>query len=102
MREVWELQPRFEQLEGKHPHRLAAHPRFRAAYDFLVLRANSGEADPELAAWWTRFQDASGLERDGMTGPARKKRRRRRPRSSTGGEGAGTPGNPPHGGADAG
>ena len=41
MREIWELQPRLEQRQGKRPHRLATHPRFRAAYDFLVLRAES-------------------------------------------------------------
>jgi len=78
MREVWELQPRFESLDGKGPHRLAAHPRFRAAYDFMVLRAESGEADPELAAWWERFLEATGAEREGMTGAPKKRRRRRR------------------------
>lgn len=101
MREIWELQPRFEQLEGKQPQRLATHPRFRAGYDFLVLRANSGEADPELAAWWMRFQEATGLERELMTGPTRRKRRRRRPRAGTGGGGTGTEANPSQGGADA-
>lgn len=102
MREVWELQPRFEQLAGKQPHRLAAHPRFRAAYDFLVLRAECGEADQELADWWTRFQEASGLDRDGMTGPARKKRRRRRPRAGPGSAGAETGDKPSIGGGDGG
>ena len=37
--------------------RFLEHPRFRAAYDFLLLRAESGEIDPELAAWWTRLQE---------------------------------------------
>jgi len=106
MREVWELQPRFEQLDGRRPQRLAAHPRFRAAYDFLALRAESGEADQELADWWARFQEASGLERDGMTGPVRKKRRRRRPGTGAGpgAGGAGAEGRsaPATGGVDAG
>ena len=91
MREVWELQPRFEQLDGKRPQRLAAHPRFRAAYDFLLLRAESGEADLALADWWTRFQGESTPEREGMSGPARKRRRRRRP---TAGDGVGEAGAP--------
>jgi poly(A) polymerase len=79
MREIWSLQPRLEQRDGKRPQRLVTHPRFRAAYDFLLLRAESGEADPELAAWWTRFQEASGPERISMVEGAGK-RRRRRPR----------------------
>ena len=56
MREIWSLQSRFAHTKGKRPQRLAAHPRFRAAYDFLLLRAESGEADPELARWWTEYQ----------------------------------------------
>ncbi|SDW45615.1 polynucleotide adenylyltransferase PcnB [Thiocapsa roseopersicina] len=95
MREIWSMQPRLEQRDGKRPQRLVTHPRFRAAYDFLVLRAESGEADPELAAWWTRFQEASGQERATMTeGGA--KRRRRRPRRRKTGDTAG-PGTEPTG-----
>lgn len=85
MREIWALQPRFEQRDGKRPQRLASHPRFRAAYDFLVLRAEAGEADPELAAWWTRFQEASAPERASMVeGGAKRRRRRSRGRKSSG------------------
>jgi len=88
MREIWALQPRLEQRDGKRPYRLMTHPRFRAAYDFLVLRAEAGEADPELAAWWTRFQDASSQERARMTEPgARRKRRPRRRRKPSGSSG---------------
>lgn len=84
MREVWELQPRLEQRRGKSAHRLLAHPRFRAAYDFLVLRAQSGEADPELADWWTRFQEADGQDRARMVEGATKRRRRRGRRRKVG------------------
>ena len=59
MQEIWGLQSRFAQTRGKRPHKLLTHPRFRAAYDFMLLRAESGEADPELAAWWTAFQDGN-------------------------------------------
>jgi len=67
------------------PFRLLGHPRFRAAYDFLLLRAETGEADPELAAWWTRFQVASEAEqramvRTGNRSPARTRTRKRRTR----------------------
>jgi poly(A) polymerase len=87
MREIWALQPRFEQRGGKRPLRLLQHPRFRAAYDFLLLRAEAGEADPELAEWWTRFQEVDESERTAMTpSPAAKRRRRRRrkPRAASG------------------
>ncbi len=81
MREIWGLQPRFHNTKGKRPARLLAHPRFRAAYDFLLLRAEAGEADPELATWWTRYQESQGLDPTGGNKPAAgRRRRRRRPR----------------------
>ena len=58
-REIWALQPRFEQRRGKRPLRLLSHPRFRAAYDFLLLRNQSGEDLQELCDWWTDFQEMS-------------------------------------------
>lgn len=51
MREIWELQPRLTQVTGKRPLRLVTHPRFRAAYDFLTLRADADEQAAELADW---------------------------------------------------
>ncbi len=66
MREVWMLQPRLERITGTRPFKLLAHPRFRAAYDFLVLRTETGEADPGLAEWWTYFHDAPEAERKAM------------------------------------
>jgi poly(A) polymerase len=82
MKEIWSLQPRFEARSGRRPFALAEHPRFRAAYDFLWLRAESGEAPKELLAWWRRFMDASPEDRPELLLPAaaagEKKRRRRR------------------------
>ncbi|MDD5579187.1 MAG: polynucleotide adenylyltransferase PcnB [Methylobacter sp.] len=72
MREVWSLQPRFTARLGSKPSRLLTHPRFRAAYDFLLLRADTGGADPELADWWTRYQEAGETEQRKMTQPSRK------------------------------
>lgn len=88
MQEIWSLQFRFPQIRGKRPMRMLAHPRFRAAYDFLLLRASAGEADPELAAWWTDFQEGkapttSAVEEagEGRRRPRRGRRRRRKPAS---------------------
>jgi poly(A) polymerase len=80
IRETWALQPRFEQRAGQRPFRLLEHPRFRAAYDFLRLRAHSGEIPVELADWWERFQHAESAERERMLRPEEAPRKRRRPR----------------------
>jgi poly(A) polymerase len=85
MRDIWHLQPRFLQRNGKRPQRLASHPRFRAAYDFLLLRAEAGEVEKELADWWTRFQQPAGgeeHEKSGQGRRGRRGRRRRRPKSA--------------------
>jgi len=74
MREVWLLQLRFEKRIGGKPYRLLGHPRFRAAYDFLLLRAETGGAEMEQAEWWTKFQFASDVEQKKMTRPPRKSR----------------------------
>jgi poly(A) polymerase len=72
MREVWSLQPKFTARTGSKPSRLLTHPRFRAGYDFLLLRAETGGTDPELAHWWGKFQDANENEQRKMTQPPRK------------------------------
>jgi poly(A) polymerase len=81
MREVWTMQPRFEMRSGSRAYRLLEAPRFRMAYDFLALRAASGEVPGELEAWWRTFQDADAETRTAMLLPdtePRKRRRRRR------------------------
>jgi poly(A) polymerase len=91
LREIVGLQPRFANREGRRALRLLDHPRFRAAYDFLLLRAAAGEVEQELAQWWTDIQVKSTEERtdmvepggdgqSGANGPQRRRRRRRRPR----------------------
>jgi poly(A) polymerase len=72
MREVWSLQPKFNVRTGSKPSRLITHPRFRAAYDFLLLRAETGGADPDLGQWWSKYQEASETEQRKMTQPPRK------------------------------
>jgi poly(A) polymerase len=76
MREVWTLQSRFERRQGSRPYRLLSHPRFRAAYDFLLLRIETEGIDPELGVWWTKFQDANETEQRKMTQASRKPERR--------------------------
>ena len=56
MRELLALQPRFQRREGRRALAFLGHPRFRAAYDFLLLRAEAGGEDPALAHWWTELQ----------------------------------------------
>src|SRR4030095_6745055 len=82
IKEIWSLQPRFEQRAGSRPARLLEHPRFRAAYDFLALRGESGEVPKALVDWWTTFQSAGQAARDAMvkTHEAPKKKRRSRGR----------------------
>jgi len=81
IKEIWALQPRFDKRAGRAPLRLLTQPRFRAAWDFLALRAESGEIEAELADWWREFQDASNERREVMLLPdAAKKRRRSRGR----------------------
>ena len=78
MKEIWGLQPRFEQRAGKRPYVLIEHPRYRAAYDFLLLRCESGELPDELGQWWTDFANADGEKRAAMLLPDSEPRKRRR------------------------
>jgi poly(A) polymerase len=91
MRELLMLQPRFNRRSGVKSLSLLQHPRFRAAFDFLLLRAQVGVADPELATWWTDIQVLPQEERvalvqarpaepaaEGTAAPGRRRRRRRR------------------------
>jgi poly(A) polymerase len=86
MKEIWALQPRLLQRSGRRPYRLLEHPRFRAGFDFLQLRCESGEVEGEVWTWWDRFKDAGEEERSRMLMPerdgAKRKRRRRKPRST--------------------
>lgn len=90
------MQPRFEARSGRRPLALLAHERFRAGYDFLLLRCESGEVESELGDWWTKFQDASDAVRIAMllpsTGKGTRRRRPRRKRPAAVTETVGEPG----------
>ncbi len=87
MRDIWAMQPRFERRIGKSPYKMLEHMRWRAGYDFLLLRCASGEIDSELGEWWTAFVEADGAGREsllakkpkaeGENGSAKKRSRRR-------------------------
>lgn len=90
--EIWALQPRFAERTRKRVFRLMAHPRFRAAYDFLLMRAHESEELRGSGEWWTRAQELSPDELSASLAPkaagghigktvAAPKRRRRRSRS---------------------
>ena len=57
MREIWEFQLRLQRRQGRKAAELVDHRRFRAAYDFLLLREQAGEDTGDLGAWWTEFQE---------------------------------------------
>ncbi|NIA55583.1 polynucleotide adenylyltransferase PcnB [Massilia sp. TW-1] len=95
MRDIWAMQPRFERRNGKSPYKLLEHPRFRAGFDFLLLRCESGELDAEIGNWWTTFYAGDVAERERLINSARdvqpssqKKRPRRRGPRRAEGEGA--------------
>jgi poly(A) polymerase len=87
MREVWGMQPRFDMRSGQRPYRLIESPRFRMAYDFLALRAASGEMPAEIEAWWRAFNAGDADTRKAMllpeTGTRKRRRRRRKKRPDT-------------------
>lgn len=63
IREIWDLQHRLLKRQPFMLHRLIHHPRFRAAFDFLLLRTEIKEVDSEIATWWIRFLDADEMTR---------------------------------------
>jgi poly(A) polymerase len=85
IREIWDMQERLPRRSGKRADLLLENPRFRAGYDFLLLRESAGEQTGGLGEWWTDYQDANDSERRGMirdlsgkddTSAAPRKRRR--------------------------
>ncbi|WP_133129360.1 polynucleotide adenylyltransferase PcnB [Legionella yabuuchiae] len=86
MREIWILQYRLSKRTGRRAFNIMQHPRFRAAYDFLALRALAGDESMELADWWTKFQEENPSVQNQMvaelTPSLPRKRRRRKPKPS--------------------
>lgn len=93
MRDIWTMQPRFEKRVGRYPYRLLEVPRFRAGYDFMLLRSQAGYCQPSLGQWWTDFYYADLPQREALLAAAKSddsdsgktpsspnKKRRRRPK----------------------
>lgn len=103
MREIWQMQPRLQRIGGKKALRLLEHPRFRAAYDFLLLRCEAGEDLGEPCEWWTRMQETDETGRQALCeqtgkradGEGRRKRRRRGGRRRGGAAAGGQTGDQP-------
>ncbi|MCV6606299.1 MAG: polynucleotide adenylyltransferase PcnB, partial [Porticoccaceae bacterium] len=91
MREIWNLQQRLPRRAGKQAERLVGHPRFRAGYDFVLLREQAGEDLQGLGHWWTLYQEADEHKRQEMCARLHngkrsggQRRRKRGPRRNSG------------------
>jgi poly(A) polymerase len=85
MREIWEFQLRLQRRQGRKAAELVDHRRFRAAYDFLLLREQAGESTDDLGQWWTQFQTLpleARLKEVGGKGSRPRPRKRRNPAPS--------------------
>ncbi|WP_427978988.1 polynucleotide adenylyltransferase PcnB [Agarivorans sp.] len=91
IREIWQLQSRLDRRFGKRAFQTFAHPRFRAAFDFLELRAKASQDQQlgELAQWWQQWQRSNEQGRNSMVRELNKsagrnnKRRRRKPKNTS-------------------
>jgi hypothetical protein len=72
MREIWQMQPRFDKRTGSSPAAMLAQPRFRAAFDFMRLRADAGEIDMALVEWWEAYSMGDEDKRRDLLEAARK------------------------------
>jgi poly(A) polymerase len=66
IRDIWYLQTQFAKRKNTKIYHLYQHPRFRAAYDFFVLRALAHDESLELAKWWTTFQEVDAAQQEKM------------------------------------
>jgi len=66
MREIWMMQPRFDKRTGSTPYSLVEQARFRAAFDFMRLRADVGEVSEAIAEWWQEFSTADDVRRQDL------------------------------------
>jgi poly(A) polymerase len=82
MREIWQMQPRFERRTASSAASLESQPRFRAGYDFLRLRADVGEVDAALADWWEDYHLGDDEAREALVQALRPAAAPRRVRKS--------------------
>ena len=81
IKDIWSLQLKLETRLGHQPYKILNHPRFRAAYDFLLLREEAARDSQGMGTWWTEFQKVNRpgkiellkLLRESRSGPVEKK-----------------------------
>ena len=81
IKDIWSLQLKLETRLGHQPYKILNHPRFRAAYDFLLLREEAANDTQGMGEWWTKFQKINRsakiemlkILRDSRDGPVEKK-----------------------------
>jgi poly(A) polymerase len=78
MRDIWSLQSRFRFHSGRRAYAVLHHAKFRAAYDFLCLRANAGETTMDDCRWWTEIQEKSPEQQKGIIAAQKRAPRKRR------------------------
>jgi poly(A) polymerase len=78
MQEIWQLQYRLAQRTPRRVFTMLNHPKFRAGYDLLILRAKAGEELQTLADWWTEFQSADKPGQHKLLKELAPKRKRRK------------------------
>jgi len=76
MREIWMMQPRFDKRSGNTPYSLVEQARFRAAFDFMRLRADVGEVNEAIAEWWQEFSTADDLRRQDLMDQVREEQKK--------------------------
>lgn len=92
IREIWLMQHRLQSRRGRNLLSLLQHPRFRAGYDFMLLRATIGEVEQQVADWWTLIQEVNPEQQQQMFSEiAPKHRRRRKPRKKPANKKTNTP-----------
>lgn len=89
IREIWTSQARLQNRRGRRPFALLGQPRFRAAYDFLLLRCHSFEPELEpLCQWWTEFQEVGDKQKKIMCQQLHHTRQGQKQRRSKGAPGS--------------
>ena len=80
IRKIWLMQARFLKIRGRSPHALLRALRFRAGYDFMLLRCEADQEDQDTGSWWTKFLRSSYDDRLEMTGTVLKEKYNPQPR----------------------
>ena len=82
MRDIWDLQMRLPRRFGKRADQILEHPKFRAGFDFVLLREQSGEDLSGLGEWWQEYQFANTERKQAMTQVLDKDKKKRPHRKS--------------------